>query len=134
MGLIPGLGRSPGVGKWHEHRTPVMLGLPRWLSGKESTCQCTRGRRYGSHPWVGKIPWRRKWQPFQNSCLEDYMDREEPGGLQSIWLETQLSTRIHAYANVCTSRVGGTCSSITDFKIPQDVPSDVAYQPVTTAR
>ena len=34
--------------------------LPRWLSGKESTCQC---RRHEFDPWVGKIPWRRKWQP-----------------------------------------------------------------------
>ena len=31
-----------------------------WLSGKESVCQC---RRRGLVPWVGKIPWRRKWQP-----------------------------------------------------------------------
>ena len=35
------------------------MGLPRWLSGKESICQCRR-RRF--HPWVGKIPWRKKWQ------------------------------------------------------------------------
>ena len=35
-------------------------GLPKWFSGKESTCQC---RRHGFDPWVGKIPWRRKWQP-----------------------------------------------------------------------
>ena len=27
---------------------------------KESTCWC---RRCGLDPWVGKIPWRRKWQP-----------------------------------------------------------------------
>ena len=33
--------------------------LPRWLSGK-SACQC---RRRCFDPWVGKIPWRRKWQP-----------------------------------------------------------------------
>ena len=31
-----------------------------WLSGKESACQC---RRHGFNPWIGKIPWRRKWQP-----------------------------------------------------------------------
>ena len=31
--------------------------------GKESTCQCRRLKRYGSDPWVRKIPWRRKWQP-----------------------------------------------------------------------
>ena len=35
-------------------------GLPRWLSGKESTCRC-RSCRFD--PWVRKIPWRRKQQP-----------------------------------------------------------------------
>ena len=39
---------------------PNSYGLPRWLSGKESTCHC---RIHGFNPWVGKIPWRRKWQP-----------------------------------------------------------------------
>ena len=34
--------------------------LPRWLSDKEFACH---SRRCGFHPWVGKIPWRRKWQP-----------------------------------------------------------------------
>ena len=34
--------------------------MPRWLSGRESTCQC---RRHGFNPWVRKILWRRKWQP-----------------------------------------------------------------------
>ena len=43
------------------HQCP--LGLPRWLSGKESVCQCRRCRRPRFHPWVRKIPWRRKWQP-----------------------------------------------------------------------
>ena len=33
---------------------------PQWLPGKEPTCQC---RRCGFDPWVGKIPWKRKWQP-----------------------------------------------------------------------
>ena len=37
------------------------MGLPCWLSGKGITCQC---RRLESNPWVGKIPWRRKWQPI----------------------------------------------------------------------
>ena len=38
----------------------VKQGLPSWLSGKESIRQC---RRHGFDPWVGEIPWRRKWQP-----------------------------------------------------------------------
>ena len=32
-------------------------------SGKEPASQCRRCRRHGFHPWVGKIPYRRKWQP-----------------------------------------------------------------------
>ena len=35
-------------------------GLPWWLNAKEPACQC---RRCGFDPWVGKIPWSRKWQP-----------------------------------------------------------------------
>ena len=37
-----------------------LWGLPWWLSGKKSVCQC---RRCGFNPWVGKILWRRMWQP-----------------------------------------------------------------------
>ena len=46
--------------------------LPRWLSSKESASQC---RRHGFDPWVGKIPWTRKWQPLQDSCLGNSTDR-----------------------------------------------------------
>ena len=35
-------------------------GFPGGLSGKGSACQ---SRRCRFDPWVGKIPWRRKWQP-----------------------------------------------------------------------
>ena len=40
-----------------------MLGLPGGAIGKEPTCQCKRHKRHRLDPWVGKIPWRRKWQP-----------------------------------------------------------------------
>ena len=39
------------------------IGLPRGQSGKESACPCRSSRRCGFDPWVGKILWRRKWQP-----------------------------------------------------------------------
>ena len=42
---------------------PRRHGLPRWLSGSESACQCRRYRRCGFDPWVGKNPWERKCQP-----------------------------------------------------------------------
>ena len=39
------------------HKVP---GLPWWLSSKKSACPYSRQR---FDPWVGKSPWRRKWQP-----------------------------------------------------------------------
>ena len=35
-------------------------GVPGGTSAKESAYQC---RRCGFVPWVGRIPWKRKWQP-----------------------------------------------------------------------
>ena len=47
-------------------------GLPRWLSGKASACQC---RRHEFYPWVGKIPGEGNGKAVQCSCLENPMDR-----------------------------------------------------------
>ena len=44
-------------------------------SGKEPTCQCKRFKRLRLDPWVGKIPWRRKWQPTPVFFLGNPMDR-----------------------------------------------------------
>ena len=51
-----------------------ILGLPRWLSGKELACQCRRHKRPGLDPWVGKIP-QGHGNPLKYSCLENSMDR-----------------------------------------------------------
>ena len=40
----------------------IHRGLLRWLSGKESACQCWSHRRCKFDPWFRKISWRRKWQ------------------------------------------------------------------------
>ena len=39
------------------------MAFPGGTSGKEPACQCRRHKRRGFDPWVGTIPWRRKWQP-----------------------------------------------------------------------
>ena len=41
----------------------VLWGFPGGASGKESACQCMRHRRRGFCPWIGKMPWDRKWEP-----------------------------------------------------------------------
>ena len=39
------------------------MGFPGGTSGKEPTWKCQRHKRRVFDPWVGKIPWRRAWQP-----------------------------------------------------------------------
>ena len=36
---------------------------PGGASGKEFACVCRRRKRRRFNPWVGKIPWRKEWQP-----------------------------------------------------------------------
>ena len=50
------------------------------------------GKKCGFHPWVGKIPWSRKWHP--TPVLLPGKLAEEPERLQSMGLQsrTQLST------------------------------------------
>ena len=46
----------------------------------------------GFHPWVGKIPWRREWQPTPVLLTGKIPWMEEPGGLQS--MRSQSRTRL----------------------------------------
>ena len=64
---------------------------PRWRSGKESACQCRTHKRCRFDPWVGKIPWRRKWQPTPACLLENSMDR---GAWWAMSMELQSQTRL----------------------------------------
>ena len=51
----------------------IYIIFPHGKDGKEYTCQC---RRHEFDPWVGKIPWSRKWQPTSVFLPEDFHDRE----------------------------------------------------------
>ena len=59
--LVPG---PPGKSLPSFLNQPAYYQLPRWHSGKESTCQCRRHRRCWFYCWIGRIPWSRKWQPI----------------------------------------------------------------------
>ena len=52
--------RGPNQGIIHFF---ITANIPGGSDGKETTCQCRRYRRLRFDPWVGKAPWRRKWQP-----------------------------------------------------------------------
>ena len=55
--------------------------FPGSSAGKESTCN--KGD-LGSNPWVGKIPWRKAWQPTPIFLLVRISLTGKPGGLQSM--------------------------------------------------
>ena len=56
----------------------VQGGLPLYFNHYRICLQC---RRPGFYPWVGKIPWRRKWQPTSVFLPGEL---EEPCKLQSM--------------------------------------------------
>ena len=61
--------------------TLVFLGFPGGADGKESACNVRE---------LGLISgwWRRKWQPTPIFLPGEYPQTDEPGGLQSMGLET----------------------------------------------
>ena len=71
-------------------------GFPLWLSGKESPCQCRSHRRLGFDPCVGKIPWRRQWQPTPVFLPGKIPWTEEPGGVLS--MRSLRGTSVHEVA------------------------------------
>ena len=70
-----------------------MEGFPGGSVSKESACNA---EDLGFNPWVGKIPWRRKWQPSLIFWRIPWT--EEPIGLQSKGsqrVEHDLATNTH---------------------------------------
>ena len=73
----------------------AMIWLPRWHSGKESACQCRRFERRGFNPWVGKIPWSRKWKPTPIFLPGKSHGQRSPVGY-SLWDCKELDLSEHA--------------------------------------
>ena len=75
-------------------------GFPGGASGDQAICQC-RCKRHGFDPRVGKIPWRRKWQPtlgfllgksHEQRSLESYDPRGCKESDTTEWLSTHSLT------------------------------------------
>ena len=66
-------------------------GFPRWLIGKESTCNAGN-KRYGCHFWAKKMSLRRKWQstsvflPGKSHGPKSLVGHNPPGGRQKSWI------------------------------------------------
>ena len=68
--------------------------LPRGSRGKESACHSRRQMRHEFHPWVRKIPWRRKWQPTLVFL---------PGKIPWTWSHKKLDMTKHASTQMHTT-------------------------------
>ena len=53
----------------------IYIGLPWWLTGKESTCSAGDARDAGSILGLGRSPGGGHGNPVQYSCLKNPMDR-----------------------------------------------------------
>ena len=83
-------------------------GLPRWQSCKESCCQCRSHRRLGFDPWIGKIPWRRKWQPSpvflpEESHGQKSLEGYSPWGCKELDM-TEVTERTHTHTGFLGSK------------------------------
>ena len=67
---------------------------PRWLSSKESTCQC---RRCEFDPWVGKVPWRRNGHPTPVFSPGESHGQRRPAGYSS-WGHKESDTTEHMHS------------------------------------
>ena len=67
------LRRTTVIG-FRAHPNPIW-GVPSGACVKKPICQCRRHKRPGFDPWVGRIPWRRAWQPTLVLLPGNPMDR-----------------------------------------------------------
>ena len=75
-------------------------GFPGSTRGKEPACQRRKHKRCEFGPWIRKISWSRKRQPILVFLPGEWPQTGEPGGLQSMGLQSQtrlklLSTQVH---------------------------------------
>ena len=112
----PGRLQSMGLQRVrHDRATITQLlkeELPGWLSGKESACQC---RRRAFYPWVGKIAWRRQWQPIPVSFPGKFHGQRNLGLVHGVSKsQTQLSNWAHIHASLKERPYSFTRSSYQD--------------------
>ena len=85
-----------------------------WLSKQRICLECRRHRRHGFDPWVGKIPWRRKWQSTLvflpgKSYGERSLVGYSPWGHKESDMTEQLSTDMHAMWELSSLTRDRTC-------------------------
>ena len=84
--------------------------LPRWCSGKESSCQC---RRHAFDSWVGKTPWRRKWLPTLVFLPGKFRGQGSLVG-HSSWVHRESDTTENAGTHIPAGNALKSCFDIVE--------------------
>ena len=80
-----------------------MIGFPGGSEVKASACNAgDLGSIPGSDPWVGKIPWRRKWQPTPVFLPGEFHGQRNLTGY-SLWGHKELDTTEQLHFHNCSS-------------------------------
>ena len=73
------------------------MGVSGGASSKESACQC---RKHRFDPWVGKLPWRRAWQPTPVFLPGEFHGQRNLAGYSPLFLSSWLAGTDHGMITV----------------------------------
>ena len=90
--------KTAALGRKYESKIEMHEVRGMWLSGRESACQC---RKHRFHPWVRKIPWRRKWQPTPVFLLGKCHGHGSLAGLTIYGITCLVTEQQQDWARLC---------------------------------
>ena len=91
----------------------IILGFPGGSEVKAAACFCLQCKRPGFHPWVGKIPWRRKWQPTPVLLPgKSHWRRSLVGYSPQGRKESDTTERLHFHFHVCVHSAIQSCPAL----------------------
>ena len=74
-------------------------GFPGGASGREFSCQCRRRKGWRFDPWVGKIPYSRKWHQLQSLPGRSHGQRSLAGYSPGSRKELDRTEQLNMHAN-----------------------------------
>ena len=103
--------------------TLYILWLLRQCSGKESACQCRRGKRHGFNPWVGKIPQSKKQQPIPVFLPGKFHGQRSLGSMGSMGSQRVRHDSTHKHTYIPCNYLYSNFSSVQFSSVAQSCPT-----------
>ena len=113
--------------------SPLFRGLSPRPSGREAACQC---RRLGCSPWVGKVSWRRKWQPDPVFLQGESHGQRSLVGYHLKGLEKSDTTELHTLCSWGSRDLSSDCAGLASVLplLPPSAPGHIRPPHLETPR